>query len=381
MNDDTHPSFSNTDTDPFDTDARRQVGYSPAVRAAFELSVASTEVAPYRVARVDAEGCVLLGESEPIRARVAKKIRQRSPLVVGDWVAARERRGELGVRQLLARRTSLIRRAAGSEGRAQILAANLDRVLICTGLDRDFRLTRLERWLSLVHESGAEPAIILTKAGLVDADERAARLAEARGLGEALEVVAVDVIDGLGLDELAALLAAREPWASTLALVGSSGVGKSTLLNYLGRDLGLELGLATGSVSAAHGKGRHTTSDRELFVLSARKLVVIDTPGLREVGIWGAGAGIDATFAEIHALAEDCRFRDCAHAGEPGCAVAAAIEAGELDPRRLESMRRLAAEQQATARRASEHARREHERSFAKLVRRAKADKRRQGKA
>ena len=370
MNDDTHhPSNFDIHHDPFASPERLQVGYSPFVRAAFDAAVASPDAVPLRVARVDAEGCTLLGAVEPVRARIPNKLRKRSPPVVGDWVAVRERRGELVVRQRLERATALVRRAAGREGRAQALATNLDRVLVCTGLDRDFRLTRLERWLSLVYQSGAEPIVVLTKAGGVDAEERVDRLAAARGLGagreSGLAVLAVDVFAGLGLEELDAALTADTPWAVSVALVGSSGVGKSTLLNHLsGRAT-----MATGAVSEAHGKGRHTTSHRELFALPERGLVVVDTPGLREVGMWGEGGGIDATFAEITALAASCRFGDCQHAGEPGCAVTAAIEAGELDPRRLDSMRRLAAERQATARRASEHARRQYERSFAKLVR------------
>ncbi len=361
--------------DPFDTEARRAVGYSRLVREAFDMTVSADGLEPLRVARVDAEGCTLLGAGEPRRAKMLAKLRRRSPLAVGDWVAARSRRGELLAWQRLERHGVLRRRAAGGDGEAQDLAVGLDRVLICVGLDRDFRLTRIERWLSLVHESGAAPLVVLTKAGLVSAEERAVRWAEVRALAPdarvPLEVVVVDVLEGLGVEALDEALAHGRPWAESIALVGSSGVGKSTLLNHL---VGGER-MVTGAVSDAHGKGRHTTTHRELVELRARGLVVIDTPGLREVGVWGDGAGVETTFADIVELARACRFADCQHDGEPGCAVAAAMDRGTLDPRRLESMRRLEAERLATARRASAHERRAHERRFARVVKNAKVAK------
>ncbi len=340
--------------------ALERLGFSSHFRSHFELH-AGPRALPGRVARVDAQGCVLLTASGELRARTPKRLVRKTPPVVGDWVIAREDGGELRVRRVLERVTSLTRRAAGRDTRPQALAANLDLVMIVCGLDRDFNVARIERWLSLVHEGGARPIVLLTKAGLVEAEVRARCLAQARAVALEVEVLAVDVFAGLGLDELGAALAGGR----TLAFVGSSGAGKSTLVNYLTEGATM----ATRSVSAAHGKGRHTTSHRELFVVPGRDKLVIDTPGLREVGLWGGGQGLDATFAEISELARGCRFVDCAHASEPGCAVRAAIERGELDPRRLEARSRLADEQLATARRASEHQRRAHERSFAKHVR------------
>ena len=305
------------------------------------------------------------GEAGERHAHIPKNLRRKTPPVVGDWVVARERRGELCVRSVLPRSTSLQRRAAGHEGRAQILAANLDLVLICTALDRDFRLPRLERWLSLVHEGGARPLILLTKAGLVDAGECEQRLRQAEAIAPGVEVLAIDVLAGLGLDALDRALGSDTPWAQTLAFVGSSGVGKSTLINNLCRGEAAR----TQMLSASHGKGRHTTSHRELFRLAERALLLIDTPGLREVGLWGTGDGLDATFAELTAIARGCRFSDCAHTNEPGCAICVAVEHGQLTPRRLASWRELAEEREATARRANNHARREHERRFAKHCR------------
>lgn len=348
----------------------RETGFSPQVEARLEQHACEGALA-LRVARVDAQGCVLLGAGEPVRAHIPKRVRAKSVPVVGDWVVVRERRGELRVRSVLPRATSLTRRAAGSKGRPQVLAANLDLVLICMGLDRDFRLPRLERWLSLVHEGGALPVVVLTKAGLIDARTRALRVSETEAVARGIEVLAVDVLEGIGCDALERALDHAQPWSPTLALVGSSGVGKSTLLNHLAlaREPSDAGGVKTGAVSSAHGKGRHTTSHRELYPLEGRALLVIDTPGLREVGLWGEGQGLDATFGEVVELAKDCRFSDCSHTGEPGCAVAQAIGEGELDARRVDSWRALVAEQRASARRASEHERRAHDRRNAKLYR------------
>jgi ribosome biogenesis GTPase len=360
---------------PSPSPALAELGLSPRLRQEYDCTVADSDAALYRVARVDAQGCALLGPdpSAELRARIPKRLAQRRPPVVGDWAVARERRGELVIRQLLERATTLTRRAAGNHTHAQPLAANLDRVLICSALDRDFNLARLERWLSLVHEGGAVPVVVLTKAGLIDDEERARRRAEAEAVALGVEVLTLDVLAGLGVAALDRALEAPRSHAVTLACVGSSGVGKSTLVNYLS---GVSI-MQTSSISAAHGKGRHTTSHRELVHIPARRLLVIDTPGLREVGLWGEGDGVDATFADIVALARGCRFSDCAHDHEPSCAVKDAVARGELDPRRLESWRRLITERESTARRANEHERRRHERGFAKQVRETLEAKRR----
>ena len=350
------------------------LGLSPSLRARYDqLTTPDAEL--YRVARVDAQGCALLGPDPTLElhAHVPKRVRQTAAPIVGDWVVARERHGELAIRQVLPRATSLTRRAAGSEGRAQAMAANLDRVLICSALDREFNLARLERWLSLVHEGGATPVVILTKASLVDDDLRARRVAEAEAVAFGVEVLCVDVLDGLGLDALDRTLEPPPDHGLTLACVGSSGVGKSTLVNHLAR----ASTMATAAISAAHGKGRHTTSHRELVWIPPRRLAIIDTPGLREVGLWGEGEGVDATFSDIAALAHGCRFSDCSHDREPRCAVRDAVARGDLDERRLESWRRLITEREGTARRASEHERREYERRFAKQIRQTLAAKRR----
>ncbi|NVB42425.1 ribosome small subunit-dependent GTPase A [Pseudenhygromyxa sp. WMMC2535] len=356
------------DKDDKDEGALARLGFTPHFSQQFELH-ATPGAIPGRVARVEPAACTLLSAAGPLRASVPKRLARRRPPVVGDWVIAREDGGELRVRRVLERATSLTRRAAGREGRPQVIAANLDLVMIVCGLDRDFNLGRIERWLSLVHEGGAQPVVLLSKAGLVSEAELGRRVEAVAGVALGVEVVTYDLLTGLGLGALEVALAGGR----SLAFVGSSGAGKSTLVNYL---CGEEI-MATGEISAAHGKGRHTTSHRELIVLPERDALVIDTPGLREVGLWGAGRGVDQTFAEITEIAEGCRFSDCTHTREPGCAVLAALEREELDPRRVAAHARLCREREATARRASEHERRAHERSFAKLVRRTLADKKR----
>lgn len=340
------------------------LGFDDHLRRQFDPDT-KPDAIPGRVARVDGRVCTVLTADGERRVRIAKRIARQTPIAVGDWLVL----GTDGApERVLERRTQLSRRGAGRAGRRQILAANLDTVMVTCGLDRDFNVRRIERWLGLVHAGGARPVVLLTKAGLVDLDARRRRIDETRAVALEAPVVAVDVLADIGLDALERALALGR----TTAFVGSSGVGKSTLVNYLRGDTTM----ATAPVSAAHGKGRHTTTHRELHRLPGRDNLVIDTPGLREVGLWDEG-GLEATFADVLQLARDCRFSDCAHASEPGCAVKAALERGDLDPARLESHRRLEHERASTARRADEHARRAHERRFSREVRRISKAKRR----
>ncbi len=349
------------------------LGFAPGVEQARLEAGVDDDASVFRVVRVTAEGCMVCGISGTSPARVPKKLRAKLPPVVGDWVVARTSRGELHVRRILPRATSITRRAAASQHRSQVLAANVDAVLICMGLDQDFRLPRLERWLSLAHDGGVRPITVLTKAGLVDDSTRAARVEACRAATLGGPVIALDVLAGIGIDDLEHGLQHEDPGVQTLALLGSSGVGKSTLLNYLGGDALLQ----TRAVSTATGKGRHTTSHRELFEIPGRPLLVVDTPGLREVGLWGDSAGVDQTFAELVEAARGCRFRDCAHDTEPGCAIKAGLDRGELDARRVRSWLGLREEQGQTAGKAAEHERRADARKFSKLVRATIAAKRR----
>lgn len=287
---------------------------------------------------------------------------------VGDWVVV-ERLGERDgvLRRVLPRRTKLARKVPGLRSDEQVLAANVDHVFLVMGLDEDFTPRRLERLAIVAREGGVEPVTVLTKADLLDDVTLAARVEEARAAAAGVPVFAVSVPAERGLDPLAAYLAPAE----TIALLGSSGVGKSTLLNRLvGRRV-----MATGAVSAHDARGRHTTVHRELVVLDNGSLL-IDNPGLREVQLWGdSGEGLEETFEDVEALAGACRFRDCTHRHEPGCAVRAALDDGTLDPARLAAYRELAGELEALDRRRDEAAARKHGRAGSLMVRQAKKDK------
>jgi len=251
---------------------------------------------------------------------------------VGDWVGLRPD-GLGSITHAFARRTCLLRKAAGRRFEAQVLAANVDAVLIVSSLNADFNPRRLERYLELALEGGARPVFVLNKADLCEAPARFVEAA--RALAPTAPVVAVSALDGAGFDALAAHLSAGE----TAALLGSSGVGKSTIANRL---LGAAA-QAEGVIRAHDDRGRHTTTHRELFVLPGGGLLV-DTPGLRELSPWGLDDAGPAGFTDVEALAEACRFRDCAHEGEPGCAVAEAVADGALAEGRLAGFRKLAAE-------------------------------------
>jgi ribosome biogenesis GTPase len=281
------------------------------------------------------------------------------PPVVGDWVGV-EPGG--AVRQILPRLTAL-RRTDGPL--VETLAANVDLGLVVTSANRDLNVRRLERFLALVRDGGVPACVLLTKADLHDDPHGAAGLLQAE-LGT--PVVAVSAVSGMGVAELAA----RLPQRATTALVGTSGVGKSTLVNAL---LGEER-QATLEIRASDDRGRHATTHRELFALPSGALL-IDTPGLRLPALAGQD-GLDETFADVAELGAGCRFADCAHDREPGCAVQAAIAAGELPADRLRALRRLERETRAFEERRDgpgRAARRARERRFSRLARDAQVRK------
>ncbi|MCL4188699.1 MAG: ribosome small subunit-dependent GTPase A [Rhodobacteraceae bacterium] len=299
----------------------------------FLAQVALDELAclvPVRVAAVHRAALAVIGAGGPSRLTLPPGL-PAGAVAVGDWLLADPARGR-AVR-VLARRSLIARRAAGRAGALQPVAANVDALLVVTACGGEFREARLERYLALARAAGVEPVVVLTKADLVAAPPGLAL--RARGVAGGAAVLALDARDA------AAAAAALAPWTGrgrTLALAGSSGVGKTTLANALTgrRD-------ATAPLSADGARGRHTTSARALRPLAAGGWL-IDTPGLREVGLADAAAGIAATFGEIAAAAGRCRFRDCTHTVEPGCAVLAAAAAGAIAPDRIDRARRLAHE-------------------------------------
>ncbi len=260
--------------------------------------------------------------------------------VVGDWVVVRkgERSGELGTMEaVLPRRTLFVRRAAGEANAPQALAANIDTVFIVMGLDGDFNVRRLERYVALAHASGAEPVVVLSKADLCD--DVPLRVAEAQTAAPGVPVVSAIPLRSVPPELRAWIVTGR-----TVALLGSSGAGKSTLLNRL---LGGEV-QKTQETRKHDARGRHTTSHRQLFFVPGGGLV-IDSPGLREIQLWEADEGLDAAFDDIEELARGCHFRDCQHEDEPGCAVRAAVEAGTLPEERRASWHKLRREAEVSA--------------------------------
>ncbi|MBI5381565.1 MAG: ribosome small subunit-dependent GTPase A [Opitutae bacterium] len=284
------------------------------------------------------------GEDEQLgecRGRLLYDATSRAALpAIGDWVVVRSRPGEtkLDIVAVLPRTTKFSRRAAGEHGHEQVVAANIDTVFLVAALDVPLNLRRFERFLAVTRESGAQPVIVLNKADL-HSDPTAAA-AELESIAAGVPVVTLSAEAGTGCRKLA-------PWlkrGQTVALLGPSGVGKSTLVNRLMRDEVQDI----QEVRAGDRKGRHTTTRRELFVTPSGAML-IDTPGLRELQLWAAGVA-DA-FADVEAVLARCRFTNCSHETEPGCALRPALADGTLSPERWQSYLKLRIEQQAMARR------------------------------
>lgn len=283
--------------------------------------------------------------------RSVKLRRGVPPVTVGDWLALD---GEQVV-ALLDRASLLRRRAAGGEEH-QLLAANVDLVLLVMGLDRPAKPGRIRRGEALAFDAGAHPALVLTKADLApDLEPVLARIDDDH---PGLEVIVTSAATGAGIAELRTRMA-----AATSVLLGESGAGKSRLVNALS-DADVAV---VGRVREGDHKGRHTTTNRQLHVLPSGG-IVIDSPGIREVGLAGDEEAVDATFADIDEIGEECHFSNCQHAGEPGCAVALAIESGVLTAERLDAYRELRAEVVAALRRSDPHERRTFERTFTKAI-------------
>jgi ribosome biogenesis GTPase len=349
------------------------IGWTPRLAEAFapfaeegllpgRVSLEHTHI--YRVLTVDGE----------LLARVAGRLRHHASArvdfpAVGDWVVLEPapHGGDARIRAVLPRRSRFSRRAAGDPTEEQIVAANIDTVFLVTGLDGDFNPRRIERYLLVAGESGASPVVVLNKSDLVE--NPGAMEDEVRQVAPGVPVHAVSTrIDGT-LDVLRQYLASGQ----TGALLGSSGVGKSTIVNRL---IGFDL-LRTRDVRIADSRGRHTSTARQMVLLPAGG-ILIDTPGMRELQLWDSGDGFSAVFADIDALAGQCRFRDCQHQTEPGCAVRGAVDAGHLTASRLESFHKLQAEQAHHARQVDQRAQLEEKRRWkviSKAVKRMKDKK------
>jgi ribosome biogenesis GTPase / thiamine phosphate phosphatase len=290
-------------------------------------------------ARVAAEhrGAYVVWTAEgELRARAAGRLYYEHEVgepipAVGDWVGLQD----TTITSILPRRSAFIRKRAGLGSDEQVLAANVDAAFLLAGLDDDFSLRRLERYITIAWDSGAEPVVVLTKADLCD--DVAGAMLQVESVAIGVPVYPISNVTGVGVDELETHL---RP-GGTVVLLGSSGVGKSTLLNRLA---GSEL-MRTGDI-AADGTGRHTTTHRELVRLTGGALV-IDTPGLRELQFWDGD--VSAAFEDIEALAAECRFNDCAHVTEPGCAVLGAVDDGTLELGRLRSWRKFQRELESIA--------------------------------
>lgn len=250
---------------------------------------------------------------------------------VGDFVMADPNGGATAViHAVLPRKSVFVRKAAGTGNTEQVVGANIDTVFICMSLNQNFNIRRLERYLSVAWESGASPVIVLTKADLCEDAAEYIRQAERAAIG--VDILAVSSLEAEGCTGILPYLRPGK----TVAFIGSSGVGKSTLINKL---LGAEQ-LETGSIWEEDGRGRHTTTHRELLLLPMGAMA-LDTPGMRELGMWDSAQGVERAFADMEALATQCRFRDCTHNSEPGCAIRAAIREGRLDEKRWESYQKL----------------------------------------
>jgi ribosome biogenesis GTPase len=349
-----------------DTDQLRRLGWSDHFETAFAPH-AGDGASPARVVAHDRGSYVVHSAAGEQRAELTGRLRHTAPPgglpAAGDWVVIRPRSGGgATIHAVVPRRTVFSRKAAWTETVEQVVAANVDVVFVVTTLTEELSPRRLERYLTMAWESGAEPVVVLNKADLCPDPAPFVALVEATAIGVPVELTSAETGDGI--ESLRPYLGEGR----TGALLGSSGVGKSTLVNRLvGSDR-----QDTRDLRGDGKRGRHTTTRRELVAVPGGGLL-LDTPGMRELQLWEAAGGLDAAFADVTSLAAECRFTDCAHETEPGCAVREALDAGSLAPERLESFRKLEREEAMLARRLDKRAQsdaRRQRRVFARSRRR-----------
>lgn len=324
---------------------------------------------PARIAAVDREQFLVVDESGEYRARLAGRFLYQAGQssdfpCVGDWVALQhDSADDFGIiHDILPRSSFLRRKAAGETSDSQMIAANIDAALIVQSCHFDFNINRLERYLVMVRDGRVEPLIILTKTDLVTPDTLHQIMSQISGNGISAPVIPLCNLTGVGVDAVRNLLRPGK----TYCLLGSSGVGKSTLINQL---LGNQAA-ATGMVSAT-GEGRHTTVRRELIRLE-NGAMLIDNPGMREFGIFGSDDGLEESFADIYALAARCKFGDCSHANEPGCAVLQSLESGDLTHGHYRNFLKLRSE--AEFHDLSQHEKRQKDKDFGRMVKSVKKE-------
>jgi ribosome biogenesis GTPase len=292
---------------------------------------------PARVASDLGESYRLLSEHGELRGELTGRLRHKAQAKqdlpgVGDWVIIKpileESKGV--IQQVLPRKSCFIRKEAGFRSRAQIVCANVDTTFVVVSLNDDFNLRRIERYVTAIWDSGSRPVIVLSKSDLCEDADR--RILAVESVARGVSIHAISSLTGEGMDYLAAYLAP----GSTVAMVGSSGAGKSTLINKM---VGSEV-RRVREIRSSDDHGRHATSTRDLILLSSGALV-LDTPGMRELQLWDAEEGFRETFDDVESLAAGCRFSDCSHNSEPGCAIREALEQGLIDQARIESFEKI----------------------------------------
>ncbi|HOO54262.1 MAG TPA: ribosome small subunit-dependent GTPase A [Methanothrix sp.] len=318
---------------------------------------------PGRVAAVSKSGCQVHTKEGVVRARVSGRLRQDGLRpAVGDWVAIfRDDSGTRTLQAILPRRSKISRKDPGRAVGEQVMATNIDTVFVVTSLNQDLNLRRLERYLAVAKQSGAVLVVVLNKSDLCADVE--AKIDDVKSIASDVPVLAISAAEKTGLEKLSPYLQDGK----TVVLLGSSGVGKSTIINALeGRER-----QKIGEIREDDGRGRHTTTARELLILE-KGGIIIDNPGMREIQLWDAGEGLEEAFQDVIELARECKFRDCRHETEPGCAVKRAIEEGTLSEVRLESYRKLQRELLAIERKKNPKLMAEEQKKWKNISRMAK---------